>query len=70
MLSATLSAKLDRLIDRQNELSSLLSDPEVVADRNRYTALMREFAEREPVLVAYGAVNKAMSALAESEDTV
>ena len=67
MLSATLSAKLDRLIDRQNELSSQLSDPEVVADRNRYTALMKEFAEREPVLVAYGALNKAMSALAESE---
>ena len=67
MLSATLSAKLDQLIDRQTELSSLLSDPEVVGDRNRYTALMREFAEREPVLVAYGALNKATSALAESE---
>ena len=67
MLSATLSAKLDRLIDRQNELSSLLSDPEVVADRNRYTALMKEFAEREPVLAAYSVLNKATSALAESE---
>ena len=67
MLSETLSAKLDRLIDRQNELSSQLSDPEVVTDRNRYTALMKEFAERQPVLAAYGTLNKAMSALAESE---
>ena len=67
MLSETLSAKLDGLIDRQQELSSLLSDPEVVADRNRYTALMKEFAEREPVLAAYNALRKAASELADSE---
>ena len=66
MLSATLAAKLDQLIDRQNELSSLLSDPEVVADRNRYTAFMKEFAEREPVLVAYNALKEATLALDES----
>ena len=67
MLSPTLAAKLDRLIDRHEEISSLLSDPEVVGDRNRYTALMKEFAELEPVLAAYSALRNATSELEESE---
>ena len=59
MLSPTLAAKLDRLIDRHEEISSLLSDPDVVGERNRYTALMKEFAELEPVLAAYSALKQA-----------
>ena len=67
MLSETLSAKLDGLIDRHDELSALVSDPQVHADRNRYAALMREFKELEPVLAVYSALKSAASELAESE---
>jgi len=49
-LSASIRHKLDDLIDRHAEISALLSDPEIMADRNRFTALSREYAELEPVI--------------------
>ena len=52
-LSSSIVAKLDDLAERHEELSVLLADAEVVADRERYTALSREYAEVEPVIRAY-----------------
>jgi len=49
-LSASIRHKLDGLIDRHAEISALLSDPEIMADRSRFTALSREYAELEPVI--------------------
>jgi peptide chain release factor 1 len=46
-------AKLSALTDRQDEVSALLSDPEVMAERNRFTALSREFAELDPVIASF-----------------
>jgi len=52
-LSSSITAKLDGLAERHEELSALLADVEVMADRDRYTALSREYAELEPVVAAY-----------------
>ena len=52
-LSSSITAKLDDLAERHEELSALLADAEVMADRDRYTALSREYAELEPVVGAY-----------------
>ena len=52
-LSSSITAKLDDLADRHEELAALLADAEVVADRKRYTALSREYAELEPLIGAY-----------------
>jgi peptide chain release factor 1 len=49
-LSASLSAKLDALTHRHDELAAMMSDPEVIGQRERFTALSREFAEIEPVI--------------------
>jgi len=49
-LSPSMLAKLDALNDRSQELSGLLSDPDTVADRDRFTALSKEFSEIEPVI--------------------
>ena len=46
-------AKLSGLTDRFDEVSALLSDPDVMADRNQFTALSKEFAELEPVIQAF-----------------
>jgi peptide chain release factor 1 len=43
-------AKLDALADRFEEVAALLADPETMAERDRFTALSREFAELEPVI--------------------
>ena len=52
-LSSSITAKLDALAERHEELSVLLADGEVVTDRDRYTVLAREYAELEPVIGAY-----------------
>lgn len=52
-LSSSITAKLDDLADRHEELAALLADAEVVAQRERYTALSREYAELEPLIGAY-----------------
>ena len=48
-LSSSVRAKLADLSERFEEVGALLSDSEVLADRRRFEALSREFAELEPV---------------------
>jgi peptide chain release factor 1 len=65
-LSPQLKARLDALADRFEEVSALLADPEVVADRERFTELSREFAELDPVI---GALHGVTQLEAEIEET-
>jgi peptide chain release factor 1 len=46
-------AKLESLRDRFEEVAALLSDAEVMSDRERFTALSKEYAEIEPVVGCY-----------------
>ena len=48
-----MQSKLSGLADRFEEVSHLLADPEVMADRDQFTDLSKEFAELEPVIEAY-----------------
>lgn len=66
-LSTTIIGKLDDLADRHEELAALLSDPEIVADRNRFTALSKEYSELEPVLATYDSYKRLQNDLDEAE---
>ena len=46
-------SKLGSLTDRFEEVSALLSDAEVMSNREKFTALSKEFAEIEPVVLCY-----------------
>ena len=46
--------KLDRIVDRYEEVSALLSDPGAAADPDAFRKLSIEFAELEPVVEAFG----------------
>ena len=52
-LSPNMQAKMADLADRHEEVAALLSDPDIVADRDRYVALSKEYAELEPVIENY-----------------
>ncbi len=52
-LSASMMTKLSSLSDRFEEVGHLLSDPEVMANRDQFTALSREFSELEPVIKCF-----------------
>ena len=66
MLSTSIVAKLTALADRHEELAALLADPTVVADRERFAALSKEYAELEPVIAAYGSYRKTSADLDEA----
>ncbi|TNF01390.1 MAG: peptide chain release factor 1 [Gammaproteobacteria bacterium] len=53
-MKASILEKLQHLSDRYEEVSALLSDPEVIAQQNRFRDLSREYAELEPVVKSYG----------------
>jgi peptide chain release factor 1 len=67
-LSPSMTAKLAALRDRFEEVNALLSDREVVADRERFTALSREFAELEPVIQSFETVEALQSELIEARE--
>jgi len=67
-LSPSMMAKLDGLRDRFEEVSALLADPEVMADREQFTALSKEFAELEPVMHSFAAVRELDDALTASRE--
>jgi len=52
-MKASLLEKLDRLVERFDEVGHLLSDGEVIADQNRFRGLSMEYAELEPVSKTY-----------------
>jgi len=45
LLTETMMAKLESLQDRFEEVAALLSDAEIMADRERFTALSKEYSE-------------------------
>ncbi len=52
-LTDSMAAKLSGLTDRYDEVSALLADPEVMGNRDQFTALSKEYAEIEPVIACF-----------------
>lgn len=66
-LSASMTSKLGSLKDRFEEVSALLSDAEVMSNREKFTALSKEFAEIEPVVLCYEEVTRLNGNLEDSQ---
>ncbi len=49
-MKASIAAKLDNLLERFEELSALLSAPEVISDQDKFRAYSKEYAELESVV--------------------
>jgi peptide chain release factor 1 len=69
-----MTAKLSGLTDRYDEVAALLADPDVMGNRDQFTALSKEYAEIEPVIACfrkYEALSSELEdaqALAKDED--
>ena len=66
-LTQSMVVKMAGLNDRFEEVSALLSDPEVMADRDKFTGLSREFAELEPVVLCYRELGELQGQLEDSK---
>ncbi|GMR20947.1 MAG: peptide chain release factor 1 [Gammaproteobacteria bacterium] len=52
-MTPAIQAKLDRLVERAEELNAELSSPEVIDDQNQFRRLSQEYAEITPVVEHY-----------------
>jgi len=52
-MKASILEKLDRLKERYEEVSALLSEAEVINNQNKFRELSKEYAELEPVVIGY-----------------
>ena len=60
--------KLNRLIDRHEEVAGLMSEPDVMNDQNQYRELSQEYAQLEPVVSCFKHYNTAEDNLAGAEE--
>ncbi|MEG1680881.1 MAG: peptide chain release factor 1 [Stenotrophomonas sp.] len=66
-MTPTLRRKLLALAERREELERLLSDPDVVADNERFRNFSREFSQLEPIATALANETRALADLASAE---
>lgn len=66
--------KLEALVERHEEISGLLSEPDVMADQNKFRSLSQEYSQLEPVVKLFNAflttlatINEANVMLEESD---
>ena len=52
-MKTSLRERLENLTERQEEVSALLADPDVIGSQERFRALSKEYAELEPLVAAY-----------------
>lgn len=66
-MKESIQSKLDKLADRFEELSALLSDAGVISDQNKFRDYSKEYSELEPVVQTYAAYQQAEEDLAEAQ---
>ena len=69
-LSRSISNKLEELKNRFEEISRLLSDPEVVANREKFTQFSKEFSELEPIVLCYEQIKKITAEISDSQSLI
>jgi peptide chain release factor 1 len=59
--------KLETLVERHEEISGLLSEPETMADQNKFRSLSQEYAQLEPVVSNFNGYKDSLSAAADAK---
>ena len=59
--------KLETLVERHEEISGLLSEPETMADQNKFRSLSQEYAQLEPVVANFSAYKNSLVAIEDAK---
>ncbi len=68
MINSNLIKKLDNLSERYEEVSNLLSDPQIISDQNKFRELSKEYSTLEPIQKAYTEFCNATQAIADADE--
>ena len=60
--------KLETLVERLEELNHLISDPDIISDQKKFTALTREHSQLTPIVETFNAFVATESDLAEADE--
>jgi peptide chain release factor 1 len=67
-VNASIRLKIEQLQERFEEISGLLSDPEVIGTQERFTSLSKEYAKLEPVVTEFQRFRATTEAIAAAEE--
>jgi len=67
-MKGSIRTKLETTRDRFEEISGLLSDPDVIADQNQFRDLSREYARLEPIIRLFGEFESTGSDIVAAEE--
>ncbi len=67
MMKSSIRTKLETLLERHEELSGLLSDPDIIRDQNRFRALSKEYADLEEIVHTFRFYQETSDLLTASE---
>ena len=59
--------KLEALVERHEEISGLLAEPDVMADQNKFRSLSQEYAQLEPVVKLFNAFLGTLATIDEAK---
>ena len=63
----SIRAKLESLIERHEEVGALLSDPDIIADQNRFRELSVEYSELEPVAKCFADYQQTQADISDAQ---
>jgi peptide chain release factor 1 len=63
----SIKIKLESLVDRHEEISGLLSDPDTMANQNKFRELSQEYAQLEPVVSNFTKYQQCLSAIEDAK---
>ena len=61
-------SKLDFIEERYEELSQKISDPEIIADQNRWRKLCKENSDITPIVEKYREYKTALNAIKDAKE--
>ena len=62
--------KLEKLVERHEEVSGLLADPQIIADNDKFRELSMEYARLEPVVTRYRDYQRLLTERAQAQEMV
>ncbi len=69
-MKASILEKLDRLKERYEEVSAMLSEADIINNQNRFRELSKEYAELEPVVQGYQNYLNLLANIAEAKHLI
>lgn len=67
-MKPSIQAKLDHLVDRFEELSALLSDPETLSNQEKYRNYSKEYSDLEPIIKTYQAYQQTQEGIEAAQE--